>query len=158
MAAKKDKTPTPDPKTEEAFSRISTYFGKVDLLVTAIGLIGGSSLGEQLNQLIDASEVSAPTTDVQAARDAQQAALDAEAALRRGGGSNFKMPEDPRDAEISPIETEHEDADKVHGESVNDGLTDAAAAPSVPYTGAPEPEEATTDVVIEAPAGSKVKS
>lgn len=36
MAAKKDKTPTPDPKTEEAFSRIPTYFGKVDLLVSAI--------------------------------------------------------------------------------------------------------------------------
>lgn len=157
MAAK-DKTPTPNPETEEAFSRIPTYFGKVDLLVTAIGLLGGADLGKQLNELIDAAAAAAPVTDVQAARDAQQAAIDAQAAAKAGGGSHFDFSklDDPRDAEISPIETEHEDADKVHGESVNGGLTDAA--PAVPYTGAPEPEEPTKDVVIEAPADATVKA
>lgn len=156
MASKK--SPTPTPEVEEAFSRIPTYFGKVDALVTAIGLLGGKELGDQLNQLLDESAAAAPVTDVQAARDAQQAALDAEAAAARGGGSHFDFSklDDPRDAEISPVENEHEDPDRVHGESVNDGRTSAATA--IPYTGAPEPEEPTKDVVIEAPADAKVKA
>lgn len=153
--ASKDKTPTPNAAVEEAFSRIPTYFGKVDALVTAIGLLGGDKLGEQVAALLDASEASAPTTDVQAVRDAQQAALDAEAAARRNGGVDFDMPEDPRKAQISPNEQAHEDADKLHGQSTNDGLTDGMETKA--YTGAPDPEEAKTDIVIEAPADAKVK-
>lgn len=148
MASKKDKTPTPNPETEEAFSRVPTYFGKVDLLVTAIGLLGGADLGNQLNDLLDANAMSAPVTDVQAARDAQQAAIEADARAKAGGGSHFDFSklDDPRDAQISPIETEHEDADKVHGESVNGGLTDAA--PALAYTGAPSPEELGEEVEV----------
>lgn len=155
--AKNDKLPEPTPEVEEAFSRIPTYFGKVDALVTAIGLLGGKDLGKQLNQLLDAAEAATPATDVQAARDAQQAAIDAEAAAKRGGGSSFDFSkiDDPRDADIAPIETEHEDADKPHGESVNGGLTDGID--TLAYTGAPEPEEATKDIVIEAPVDAQVK-
>lgn len=153
----KDKLPEPTPEVEEAFSRIPTYFGKVDALVTAVGLLGGKNLGKQLNDLLDASEAGAPVTDVQAARDAQQAAIDAKAAEARGGGSSFDFSklDDPRDAQISPIETEHEDGDKPHGESVNGGLTDGIQ--TIAYTGAPEPEEATKDIVIEAPLDATVK-
>lgn len=146
--ASKDKLPTPTPEVEEAFSKVPTYFGKVDLLVTAIGLLGGKDLGKDLNALLDAAAAGAPVTDVQAARDAQQAAIDAEAAAKRGGGSHFDFTklDDPRDAQISPIETEHEDGDKVHGESVNDGLTGAMGGPA--YTGAPDPAEADEEVEV----------
>lgn len=101
--APKDKTPKLNAEIEEAFGRVPTAFGRVDLLIAAVGYLGDKGLAKYLNEIIDTVDKAEADGSVQGRRDAQQAALDAEFfSLKNEEG--IKMPDDPREAEISPIE------------------------------------------------------